>query len=57
MKEKPAIRKIRIKGNKEVQEDDIKGVLDVKRYGILNRAQIQKNVIRSKIYTLKKDTI
>ncbi|MBK06538.1 MAG: outer membrane protein assembly factor BamA [Deltaproteobacteria bacterium] len=54
VKEKPAIRKIRIKGNKEVQEDDIKGVLDVKRYGILNRAQIQKNVKKIKDLYIEK---
>ncbi|MCB9644731.1 MAG: outer membrane protein assembly factor BamA [Myxococcales bacterium] len=44
VKEKPAIRDVRFKGYKEVGIDDIKKVVDVKKYGILNRARVQQNV-------------
>ncbi len=43
IKEKPAIRKIIIKGNNELSEEDIKEVMDVKKYGILNYAKLQRN--------------
>ncbi len=42
--EKPAVRDVQFKGYKEVGLDDIKKVVDVKKYGILNQAQIQQNV-------------
>jgi outer membrane protein insertion porin family len=44
VKEKPAISEVRFQGHKEVGEDDIKKVVDVKKYGILDPAQVQRNV-------------
>lgn len=44
IKEKPAIREIRVLGHKELSLDDIKGVMNVKQYGILDRNLLQTNV-------------
>lgn len=44
IKEKPAIREIKITGHKELSLDDIKGVMNVKQYGILDRSLLQTNV-------------
>ncbi|TNE49901.1 MAG: outer membrane protein assembly factor BamA [Deltaproteobacteria bacterium] len=44
VKEKPAIRAIKILGHKELSLDDIKGVMNVKQYGILDLSKLQANV-------------
>lgn len=43
LKEKPAIRKIIITGNREVDIDKINEVLDLKKNQILSRAQVKRN--------------
>lgn len=42
--EKPAVREVRIEGNKKVDEDDIREVLDVRAFTVLNEARIVENV-------------
>lgn len=44
VRERPMIREITYKGHKEVSRDDLKGVVDLKKYAILDRVQVQKNV-------------
>ncbi len=46
--EKPAIRELKIVGNKELSLDDIKGVMDIKKYGILDYTKLQKNAEKIK---------
>lgn len=43
VKEKPAIREIKIKGNKEISLEDVKGVVNLKKFGILDRTEVQAN--------------
>ncbi|MEZ4239543.1 MAG: outer membrane protein assembly factor BamA [Myxococcota bacterium] len=42
--EKPAVREVRIEGNKKINEDDIREVLDVRAFTVLNEARIVENV-------------
>jgi outer membrane protein insertion porin family len=42
--EKPAIREVRLEGNKKVDEDDIREVLDLHAFNVLNEARILENV-------------
>ncbi|MBA2320996.1 MAG: outer membrane protein assembly factor BamA, partial [Deltaproteobacteria bacterium] len=42
--EKPAVRDVRISGNKKIDEDDIREVLDVKSFSVLNQAQVDRNI-------------
>lgn len=44
--EKPAVREVRIEGNKKIDEDDIREVLDVKSFTVLNEARIVENVAK-----------
>ncbi|MEQ1500655.1 MAG: outer membrane protein assembly factor BamA [Myxococcota bacterium] len=44
--EKPAVREVRIEGNKKVDEDDIREVLDVRAFTVLNEAKIVENVAK-----------
>ncbi|MEN0068447.1 MAG: POTRA domain-containing protein, partial [Myxococcota bacterium] len=44
--EKPAVREVRIDGNKKINEDDIREQLDVRSFTVLNEARIKENVIR-----------
>jgi outer membrane protein insertion porin family len=46
VKEKPAVREVRIEGNKKVDEDDIREVLDVRAFTVLNEARIVENVAK-----------
>ncbi len=46
--EKPAIAAVQISGNDDVAEDDIKAVVDVKAYTILNVGLLAKNVDKIK---------
>jgi outer membrane protein insertion porin family len=54
IKEKPAIRKIKIVGNKEVTLEDIKGVVNLKKFGILDRTKVQANVQKIKDLYIEK---
>ncbi|MBI3179933.1 MAG: outer membrane protein assembly factor BamA, partial [Deltaproteobacteria bacterium] len=42
--EKPSIREVKYSGRDDLSEDDVKGVVDVKPYTILNIDQLKKNV-------------
>ncbi len=42
--EKPAVRDVKIEGNKKVDEDDIREVLDVKSFSVLNQAEVDRNL-------------
>ncbi|NOZ88236.1 MAG: outer membrane protein assembly factor BamA [Deltaproteobacteria bacterium] len=54
IKEKPAVRKVKIKGNDEIGEDDIKKVIDIKNYSALDEEALKKNEERIKgLYTDK----
>lgn len=44
VEEKPAIRAIEIQGNDKVSEDDIKEVLDIRPFTILNESRVNRNV-------------
>jgi outer membrane protein insertion porin family len=46
--EKPAVRGIEIRGHDEISEDDIKEVIDIRAFTILNEAKIKKNVEKVK---------
>lgn len=41
--EKPAIRDIRVAGNKKIEEDDIREVMDLRAFGVLNDAKVATN--------------
>ncbi len=52
--EKPAIEAIRYSGNSEVSQEDIEAVVDLKRFGILNTAQVAANTEKIRdLYTEK----
>lgn len=42
--EKPAIRDVRLEGHKKLDEDDIREVMDVRAFTVLNEAKIVENV-------------
>ena len=44
--EKPAVREVRLEGNKKINEDDIREVLDVRAFTVLNEARIVDNVAK-----------
>ncbi len=44
VEEKPAIRDLKIEGEKKVDEDDIREVLDLRAFSVLNEAEISRNV-------------
>ncbi|MEO0602210.1 MAG: outer membrane protein assembly factor BamA [Myxococcota bacterium] len=44
--EKPAVREVRLSGNKKIDEDDIREQLDVRSFTVLNEARIKENVTR-----------
>ena len=46
VEEKPAIREVRIEGNKKVDEDDLREVLDLRAFNVLNEARIVENVAK-----------
>ena len=46
VREKPAVREVRIEGEKKVDEDDIREVLDVRAFTVLNEAKIVENVAK-----------
>ena len=57
VKEKPSIREIRFVGNKELGETDVKGVVDLKKFGILDLAKVKRTSKRSRTSTLKRGFI
>jgi len=42
--EKPAVADVRLEGNKKVDEEDIREVLDIRTFAVLNDADVKKNV-------------
>jgi outer membrane protein insertion porin family len=44
--EKPAVREVKIVGNKKVNEEDITEVLDIRAFSVLNDADLQENAAR-----------
>ncbi|MBX2800952.1 MAG: outer membrane protein assembly factor BamA [Myxococcales bacterium] len=52
--EKPAVREVRIEGNKKIDEDDIREVLDVRAFTVLNQARVNDNVARVRDLYLEK---
>lgn len=44
--EKPAIREVIIEGNKKIDEDDIREVIDIRTFAVLNAADLKVNVDR-----------
>jgi outer membrane protein insertion porin family len=44
VEEKPAIREVKIEGNKKIDEEDIREVLDVRGFSVLNTATIKDNI-------------
>ncbi len=52
--EKPSIRSVKFEGYKELSEDDIKEVVDVKSYAALDQAQVARNAEKIQdLYTEK----
>ncbi len=41
--EKPAVREVRLSGNKKINEDDIREVLDVRAFTVLSDAEVKEN--------------
>ncbi|MCB9678555.1 MAG: outer membrane protein assembly factor BamA [Alphaproteobacteria bacterium] len=44
VREKPAIREVKIEGNKKIDEDDIREVMDLRSFSVLNDAKVSDNV-------------
>jgi len=42
--EKPAVREVKISGNKKLDEDTLKEAIDIVGFDVLNETQIQKNI-------------
>lgn len=43
VQEKPAVHEIRIRGNKELSDEDLKDIVDIKAFSILDMAAVQRN--------------
>ena len=54
VREKPSIHDVRFEGNDDISEEDIKGVVDVKSYTILNVDDIKRNVEKIKNLCVEK---
>lgn len=52
--EKPAVREVRIEGNRRINEDDIREVLDVRAFSVLNEASVKDNAARVRDLYLEK---
>lgn len=44
VKEKPAVREIKIEGEKKVEEDDLLEAMRIQAFGVLNEAEVQSSV-------------
>jgi len=44
--EKPSIKEVKFLGHDDLSEEDIKGVVDIKPFTILNKDQLKKNVVK-----------
>jgi len=52
--EKPAIREVKFKGNKKLDEDALKEVMDIKPFSVLNQAEVARNAKRIRDKYLEK---
>lgn len=43
VQEKPAVREVKVRGNKELSDDDLKEIVDIKPFSILNMAAVRRN--------------
>lgn len=54
VEEKPSVRRVRLEGNTEVDDDDIKDILDIRAFGVLDLAKVTRNAEKIKdLYTEK----
>lgn len=54
VEEKPSVRAVRLEGNSEVDDDDIKDILDIRAFGVLDLAKVTRNAEKIKdLYTEK----
>ncbi len=44
VKERPAVREVRLQGNEELSKDDFKDTVDIKPYSILDEAAVRRNL-------------
>ncbi|MCB9779391.1 MAG: outer membrane protein assembly factor BamA [Alphaproteobacteria bacterium] len=54
VREKPAVREVRLKGNKKLDEDAINEVIDITPFSVLNQAEVARNVRRIREKYLEK---
>ncbi len=52
--EKPAVREVRLKGNKKLDDDAINEVIDIKPFSVLNQAEVKRNIRRIRDKYLEK---
>ncbi|MBN1335936.1 MAG: outer membrane protein assembly factor BamA [Deltaproteobacteria bacterium] len=52
--EKPAIREVKIRGNKKIEEEDIRAVVDIPVFAVLNEADVAANIQRIRDLYLEK---
>ncbi len=52
--EKPAIRAVKVKGNKKIKEEDIREVIDIPTFAVLNESDIKLNAQRIRDLYLEK---
>lgn len=52
--EKPAVREVKLKGNKKLDEDALREVIDIQAFSVLNQAAVQDNVRRIREKYLEK---
>ena len=52
--EKPAVQDVKIEGNKKIDEDDIREVIDVRAFAVLNEAKANDNASRIRDLYLEK---
>ncbi|RME22298.1 MAG: outer membrane protein assembly factor BamA, partial [Deltaproteobacteria bacterium] len=52
--EKPAVREVRLKGNKKLDDDAINEVIDIEPFSVLNQAEIKRNIRRIRDKYLEK---
>lgn len=43
VQEKPAIREVKVRGNEELSDDDLKDIVDIKPFSILDMAAVRRN--------------
>ncbi|MBU1430546.1 outer membrane protein assembly factor BamA, partial [Myxococcota bacterium] len=54
VEEKPSIREIRFEGNDELEEEELTDVVDLKAFGVLDRAKVNRNAEKIKALYVEK---